>query len=184
MAQRTDFRSMACSIARTWAIVGEPWTPLILRDLTVGLRRFDDIRRDLGIATNVLSDRLVVLEREGVIERRPYSNGGRPRDEYHLTESGRALVPVLIAITTWGDDWLATAGPPALFHHEDCGQAGVRGVVSCSACGGAMTAANSTAIPGPGAEVGPGTSVIADGQLLAPKPTANRQPHGDRRSGQ
>lgn len=152
---------MACSIARTWAVIGEPWTPLILRDLTLGLNRFDDLVSDLGISTNVLAARLRILEQEEVIERRAYSDNGRQRDEYHLTASGEALVPILVAITGWGDTFLATDGPPAVFHHATCDTVGIRGVVICSECGEPVTAQTATALPGPGARVGPGTHRIA-----------------------
>lgn len=152
---------MACSIARTWAVIGEPWTPLILRDLTVGLRRFDDLKTDLGIASNVLASRLRLLEEEGIVERRPYSDGGRTRDEYHLTDAGEELVPVLIAITAWGDQWLGENGPPAIFEHQACGNKPVIGRLCCSECGEPLTAGNTTALPGPGATRARGTELIA-----------------------
>mgnify|MGYP003787736667 CR=1 FL=1 len=100
--QRTSFGDMACSIARTLDVIGEPWSPLILRDVWVGMSRFDQIQADLGISRKVLTERLNHLVDQGVLERRPYDQ--RPRFEYHLTESGRTLIPVLDALTAWGLD--------------------------------------------------------------------------------
>ena len=161
MAQRTDFSAMACSIARTWAVIGEPWSPLILRNITVGLCRFDQIRTDLGVAPNVLTDRLNTLEASGVVERVPYKDGGRTRYEYRLTEMGQELVPVLIAITNWGDKWVSANRPPATFTHHTCGTREIRAGVVCSACGEPLTFDNTTAHSGPGARKGPGTKLIA-----------------------
>ena len=75
--QRTDFSQMECSIARSLAVAGEPWSPLIVRDVYVGINRFDDLQRDLGISRKVLAERLAHLVDGGVLERRPYSE--RPR---------------------------------------------------------------------------------------------------------
>ena len=71
--QRTDYTQMPCSIARSLAIVGEPWSPLVIRDVYVGINRFDDIQRDLGISRKVLAERLKHLIAAGMLERRPYS---------------------------------------------------------------------------------------------------------------
>ena len=70
--QRTSFSEMACSIARTLDVIGEPWSPLILRDVWVGMNRFDEIQADLGISRKVLTERLNHLVEHGVLERRPY----------------------------------------------------------------------------------------------------------------
>ena len=160
MAQRTKFEEMACSIARSWAVVGEPWTPLILRDLAVGLHRFEQLREDLGVSTNVLSGRLATLERAGVIERRPYKDNQRTRDEYHLTEMGAELVPVLAALTQWGDRWLSGDTPPALLHHRPCGEREASVVVACSECGEPVTHENTNPHPGPGQRLAPGTMIL------------------------
>src|SRR5256714_8744497 len=110
--QRTNFRELAaCSIARTLDVIGEPWSPLILRDVWAGFSRFEQLQADLGISRKVLTERLNHLVDAGVLERRPYDN--RPRYEYHLTEKGLELFDVLMVMTTWGDKWLAgKAGPP------------------------------------------------------------------------
>src|SRR6201995_2052723 len=112
--QRTNFGDMACSIARTLDVIGEPWSPMILRDIWVGVNRFDAIQSDLGISRKVLTERLNHLVERGVLERRPYDR--RPRYEYHLTTKGAELVDLLMVMVTWGDKWLAgAAGPPPLY---------------------------------------------------------------------
>src|SRR5215470_2489782 len=103
--QRTQFAEMACSIARTLDVVGEPWSPLILRDLWVGFSRFEQLQADLGISRKVLTERLNHLVECGAVERRPYDN--RPRYEYVLTEKGFDLVDVLMVMVRWGDKYLA-----------------------------------------------------------------------------
>src|SRR5688500_13507634 len=139
VVQRTDYSQMACSIARSLAVVGEPWTPLVLRDVFIGINRFDDIQRDLGISRKVLSQRLAHLVDTGVLERRRYSERP-PRDEYALTEMGREFVDVLMSMVRWGDRWTAgDAGPPALYRHHACGQI-AHVEPHCSACGEVMHA--------------------------------------------
>lgn len=112
----------ACSIARTLEVIGDRWTMLILRDAFRGVRRFDDIQRDLGIARNILTDRLQKLVDRGVLTRTPYQE--RPvRYEYRLTPKGRDLSPALVALMRWGDKWLAEDGrPPLVLTHKTCGE--------------------------------------------------------------
>ena len=98
----------SCSVARTLEIVGERWTWLIVRDAFLGLRRFDELRASLGIARNVLADRLGRLVEEGILERVPYQE--RPaRYEYRLTEKGEDLFTALNAIRQWGDRYVSAA---------------------------------------------------------------------------
>src|SRR4051812_49955127 len=119
--QRTSFGDMACSIARTLDVVGEPWSPLVLRDVWVGMNRFDQLQADLGISRKVLTERLNHLVDQGVLERRPYD--ARPRYEYHLTTKGTELVDLLMVMVGWGDKWLAgEARPPPLFPPHPCGE--------------------------------------------------------------
>src|SRR3954462_15887658 len=110
--QRTNFSELAaCSIARTLDVIGEPWSPLILRDVWVGISRFEQIQDDLGISRKVLTERLNHFVDQGIVERRPYDR--RPRYEYVLTEKGTELVDMLMVMTRWGDKWLpGGAGPP------------------------------------------------------------------------
>jgi DNA-binding HxlR family transcriptional regulator len=150
MAQRTSFGDMACSIARTLAVAGEPWSPLILRDVWVGIARFDQLQRDLGISSKVLAERLRWLVEQGVLEQRPYSE--RPlRHEYALTPKGLELCDVLLAMTAWGDRWTAgEAGPPVLLRHRACGQL-THAELRCACCGEPLHAADVDVEPGPGA---------------------------------
>src|SRR3979411_1149537 len=130
--QRTNFGGMACSIARTLDVIGEPWSPLVLRDVWAGLSRFEQIQADLGISRKVLTERLTHLVDHGVLERRPYDR--RPRHEYRLTEKGAELVDLLMVMTGWGDKWLAgEAGPPVLYRHHACGEIS-RGRLPCPDC--------------------------------------------------
>lgn len=101
-------------------LVGDPWTPLVIAAAFFGLRRFDDIQSELGIATNILSTRLELLVAQKILERRPYSQKPK-RYEYRLTEKGRDLFPYALLLNRWGDKWLATAaGPPYYVVHARC----------------------------------------------------------------
>lgn len=152
--QRTRFGDMACSIARTLDVIGEPWSPLILRDIYVGITRFDQLQRDLGISRKVLTERLKWLVDKGVLERREYSRRP-PRHEYALTAKGLELCDLLLVMVRWGDRWTAgEAGPPALYRHHACGEIS-HVVPHCSACGRPMRAGDVDVIPGPGAEAEP-----------------------------
>jgi DNA-binding HxlR family transcriptional regulator len=122
-----------CSIARTLDVVGERWTLLILRDAFNGVRRFEDFEASLPIASNVLTARLHTLIAHRVLERQQY-RVRPPRYEYRLTDRGRRLYPVLIALLQWGDEFLAgEAGPPIELMHRDCGHP-IAAEVVCPAC--------------------------------------------------
>ena len=164
--QRTDFHAMPCSIARTLAVVGEAWTPLILRDIVFGITKYDEIQRDLGVATNILADRLTTLVEHDLLTRQPYQR--RPlRYRYELTEKGADLLPVLMALMRWGDKWTTeAAGPPVTMLHHSCGQA-TEAVMACSVCGRTLVAGEVGARGGPGARRGPGNYLLP-GWLKAP----------------
>src|SRR2546426_3516868 len=133
---RTSFAGMHCSLARSLEVMGDWWTPLILRDLYFGLGRFADIAEDLGVSKNLLSTRLVALVERGLVERQRYSEHP-PRDRYVLTTAGRELVPVLMALTTWGDRWVGPReGPPVQFEHRACGKIVKPQVVCVHGAGG------------------------------------------------
>jgi DNA-binding HxlR family transcriptional regulator len=100
------YEGQDCPIARALEIVGERWTLLIVRDVLVGPCRFDQLQASLGIARNVLADRLNRLVEEGILERVPYSKRP-PRHEYRLTDKGRELEPALSALRRWGDQFVA-----------------------------------------------------------------------------
>lgn len=107
---RRTYDGQNCSIARALELVGERWTLLIIRDAFLGLRRFDQFQESLGVARNVLSDRLTRLVEEGILERSAYSERP-PRSEYRLTEKGRELAVPLIALMQWGDRHLSERPP-------------------------------------------------------------------------
>jgi DNA-binding HxlR family transcriptional regulator len=147
--QRTNYGEMACSIARTLDVIGEPWSPLILRDVWVGLSRFEQLQADLGISRKVLTERLNHLVERGVLERRPYDQ--RPRFDYVLTEKGAELLDLLMVMVGWGDKWLAgKAGPPVLYRHRACGELS-HVDLRCAHCGEAMHAGDVELLRGPGA---------------------------------
>ena len=102
--RQADFPDQTCSIARALEIVGERWTLLVVREAFFGARRFGDFEEGLGIAKNVLSDRLAKLLAAGVLERTSVVGRGNPGD-YRLTEKGRDLFPIIIALMQWGDKW-------------------------------------------------------------------------------
>jgi DNA-binding HxlR family transcriptional regulator len=147
--KRTPFSSWPCSIARTVDLLGDWWTPLVLREAFYGTKRFDDFERGLHIGRNVLTQRLNRLVAEGVLERVPYQE--RPvRHEYLLTGKGRELFPILAALMAWGDRWLTPdAGPPVLLRHAPCGH-DTHALVVCDHCREPLEAADVVARLGPG----------------------------------
>ena len=115
---KRDYEGQNCSIARALEVVGERWTLLIVRDAFLGLRRFDEFQESLGIARNVLADRLNRLVEEGILERARYSE--RPeRHEYRLTAKGRELNIALTALRQWGDTYLSEKPPRLLRRKTD-----------------------------------------------------------------
>jgi DNA-binding HxlR family transcriptional regulator len=107
---KRDYTGQNCSIARTLEVVGDRWTLLVIRDVALGRRRFDELHESLGIATNVLAERLNRLVSEEILERAPYSE--RPtRFEYRLTAKGRELGLPLLALMQWGDRYLSPTPP-------------------------------------------------------------------------
>ena len=157
--RQTSFAAMHCSLARSLEIVGDWWSPLILRDLFLGLDRFDQLVADLGISRNLLRDRLDVLVGGGVVTRQRYQDNP-VRSRYVLTDAGAELVPVLLALTAWGDRWATPeGGPPLQLRHRHCGP--TVPVVTCSTCGDPLTAASVTVSGGPGGRTAPGTALLA-----------------------
>lgn len=142
----TDFSGMDCSIARTLGLIGERWSLLVLRDAFYGLKRFEDFQYDLGIARNILTDRLAKLVENGLLERRLYEERP-PRYEYKLTPKGRDLLPVLLSLMRWGDRW-ETPGdePPVKLVHHTCGNA-THPVSSCAHCGEELLITNVSVDP-------------------------------------
>ena len=145
-----DYPNQVCSIARSLEIVGERWTLLILRDAVVGLTRFEEFQENLGIASNVLTNRLKLLCHEGILER--LSDEQRPgRPKYVLTDKGRELAPALIVLMKWGDRHYPTpGGPPRLTLHAGCG-GNIGPDFRCDRCGKRAGAGEIELPPGPGA---------------------------------
>ena len=147
--KRTTLADQPCSIARTLDVAGEWWSPLILRDVAYGVRRFAAIQEDLGISANVLADRLDTLVAEGLLQRSVYQQ--RPeRHEYRLTEKGADLIPALLALMQWGDRWAwEGAQGPVRVLHEHCGH-DVRVEVRCPHCEREAATSELRAKPRPG----------------------------------
>ena len=147
------YRSLGqnCSIARALEVVGERWTLLVVREVLLGHRRFEEIRRNTGIASNILSDRLDTLVEHGVLERRRYAD--KPESfEYRATEMGLELQPVLATLMAWGDRHMAPAqGPPRVFVHTTCDHDTTPHLV-CDHCGEPVDARTIHVRPGPGAD--------------------------------
>jgi DNA-binding HxlR family transcriptional regulator len=142
-----ELADQPCSVARSVAVIGDRWTLMILRDLFLGVRRFEDFQRRLGISRAIIADRLKLLVDEGVLRREAYQD--QPvRHEYRLTEKGLALHPVIMAVVHWGDTFYAGPGGPPLIHrHKACG-CDFAPVTTCSECGGAVTAREVEVRPG------------------------------------
>lgn len=138
-----------CSVARTSAVIGDRWTVLILREAFTGARRFDDFQAALGISRTIVTDRLALLTGEGVLERIAYQDRP-PRFEYRLTDKGRELHPVLLAMFHWGDrHYAGEAGPPLVLQHSGCGH-DFHAVSICSECAAPLTPETVEVRAGPG----------------------------------
>jgi DNA-binding HxlR family transcriptional regulator len=125
---------MTCSLARCLSVVGDRWTLLILREAFLGTRRFEDFQAHLGVTRHRLADRLRKLVDNGILDRARYQDRP-PRSEYHLTEKGRDLYPVIVSLVRWGDRWMAgEAGPPVELVHQSCGKTMMPELV-CPECG-------------------------------------------------
>ena len=145
MARRTY--SQYCGLARALDLVGERWTLLIVRDVFLGVRRFDQFQENLGIARNVLADRLNRLVDEGILERVRYSE--RPeRYEYRLTRKGRELNVALVGLRQWGDKYLSEK-PPSLLRRRSDKKAVVAALVAKGA--DVLRPEDVETVPGPGA---------------------------------
>jgi DNA-binding HxlR family transcriptional regulator len=159
---KRDYEGQVCSIARALELVGDRWTLLIIRDLALGLRRFDEFLDSLGIASNVLTDRLNRLVDEDVLERVRYNK--RPeRFEYRLTPKGRELGVALLALMQWGDRYVSDKPPRLARRRSDRSPVSVRVVAKD---GTVVAPDDLELVPGPG--------------LSAPRP-AERSPGSNKR---
>lgn len=153
--KRSSAQHLNCSVARSLEVLGEWWTLLIIRDAFFGVRRFEDFVADLRISRNVLTDRLATLVEHDILERRRYQE--RPdRFEYRLTDKGRDLFPVVVALMEWGDKWMsgpAVGGAPLVMSHTTCGHH-ITPAHRCGHCGEPLVASEVTAEAGPGSAPG------------------------------
>ena len=111
MVKRISHGESMCGVARPLDAIGDWWSLLIVRDAFDGLRRFGEFQRNLGLAKNILSARLRNLVEHGILELVPASDGGAYQ-EYVLTEKGRGLFPVLVALRQWGDEFFFSPDEP------------------------------------------------------------------------
>lgn len=138
-----------CPVARSEAVVGDRWTMLVLRELIMGSRRFDEIQAQTEATPQMLAARLKKLEADGMVERRPYNQ--RPlRHEYYLTEKGRAFYPVILALRAWGETWCKTPdeGVAVQYRHLLCGKPAGFGPL-CESCGKPLRREEMEATPSP-----------------------------------
>ncbi len=147
--QHKDLGEMHCPIARSLARVGEWWSILILRDALRGRTRFDEFRKSLDIAPNMLSRRLNELVEAGLLERRRYSERP-PRDEYILTQRGREFRPVLQALMAWGNSHFAPEGLSVMMIDTETGRP-VEAVLVDRATGLPLNDPRFKVVPGPAA---------------------------------
>jgi DNA-binding HxlR family transcriptional regulator len=144
---KRGYDGQVCSIASTLEVVGDRWTLLIVRDVALGLHRFDDLLDNLGVASNVLTDRLSRLVADGILERVRYSERP-PRFEYRLTKKGRELGVALLALMQWGDRHLADKPPRIARRRSDRSPVSVRIVAKD---GSIVPPGDLELVPGPGA---------------------------------
>jgi DNA-binding HxlR family transcriptional regulator len=147
---RTRFDRMNCGIAQALEAFGDWWTLLIVRDAFFGARRFGDFEQSLGIAKNVLSDRLAHLVEHGIFEKRDVGESGQ-RFEYRLTEKGEALLPVLTALREWSDEWVFGRGNEPVIVKDRRTQRRIPRLRVTDADGNALTRRELRTEPGPGA---------------------------------
>jgi len=146
---RKRFDTMPCSIARALDLVGDWWTLLIIREAFLGVRRFADLRDHLGIARNILADRLRKLVAEDILARQPKAAPDRGY-EYRLTEKGRDLWPVLTALRLWGDRWIYGPGKEPLIVRDRDRGAAVAQLLPADAAGNPLDPHRLVAVAGPG----------------------------------
>ena len=169
-----EIDTMTCSIARTLSVIGDRWTMLIIRDVFLGIRRFEGIQRDLRLTSHRLSDRLRKLVRDGILKRVAYEEHPR-RFEYRLTEKGIDLYPLIVVMIRWGDRWMAgREGAPVELVHRPCGHS-IKPELVCPSCKSKIEPREMSARPGPALR-----DRAAVGHQRRPrKPLAGRRSAGD-----
>lgn len=131
---KKKFGNRICSVGRTLEIIGDHWIFLILREAFFKVKYYDQFQTNLGIATNILSNRLKILVENGIMDRENDVEDAR-RIKYRLTEKGLDLYPIILAFMKWGDRWLADEnGPPLILYHKLCRHP-LTPVMCCEHCG-------------------------------------------------
>ena len=128
--QTPEVPGRPCSVAASLELIGDRWSLLAIREVTFGNRRFSEIARNTGAPRDRLAARLKDLVAAGVLEKRDYQSNP-PRAEYHLTQAGRELSPVLNALLRWGDRWAVDEAPLTLLHHDHV----LKSRTTCATCG-------------------------------------------------
>jgi DNA-binding HxlR family transcriptional regulator len=146
---RKRYDAMPCSIARSLDLVGDWWTLLIVREAFLGVHRFADFRDHLGIARNILTDRLQKLVANGIFAAVPKAPPGRGY-EYRLTDKGRDLWAVLTALRLWGDKWIYGRGKEPLIVRDHDGGTVVRQLLPAGTDGRPLDPRRLVARAGPG----------------------------------
>ena len=123
LIRRSPVAMRDCNLAKSFELIGDRWTLLILRSALYGVRRFDDFQTELGVPRSVLSSRLAALVKSGIMERSEYRDEGRrARVEYPLTRMGRTLGLPFFAMTQWADRWIAKRPSPFTLRSKASGQ--------------------------------------------------------------
>ena len=145
MPLRSDWSQRTCSMARGLDILGDTWSVLVLREVFFGNGRFDPMKARLEVADSVLTKRLAGLVESGLLEKKPYDDGGRTRQEYVLTAMGEDALPVLNAVTIWAEKHLPAPSDQAHMYviHSGCGKP-TTSADTCTWCGERLTAANTS----------------------------------------
>ncbi|WP_320536262.1 helix-turn-helix domain-containing protein [Pseudarthrobacter sp. IC2-21] len=145
MALRSDWSQRTCSLARGLDVLGDPWTLLVLREVFFGNGRFDAMKTRLAVADSVLTKRLAGLVESGLLAKKAYDDGGRPRQEYVLTTKGEDALPVLNAVAIWSEKHLPAPSGQAHMYviHSGCGRR-TGSADTCTHCGERLTAANTS----------------------------------------
>ncbi|MCU7695882.1 helix-turn-helix transcriptional regulator [Acinetobacter sp. AYS6] len=144
-----DIGDQPCSVARMLSVIGDRWTMLILRNAFMGIRRFDDFQKSLGVTRHVLSDRLKRLVEYEILAKTPYFDR-QERFEYRLTDKGFELYPIILSMANWADKWMDQGlGKPLEYRHKTCGHK-FEPVMVCSVCHEPLHAKQVQVSAGPG----------------------------------
>ncbi len=148
--QRKSFSEMSCSIARALDQVGEWWTLLIVRECTQGATRFAEFQQALGVAKNILANRLERLTELGILERFPLEERANA-EGYRLTKKGEELYPILVGLLQWGDRWATPSGKPSIALVDDKTGRAIERIAVRAKDGRSLSCRDVKFAPGPGA---------------------------------